>query len=191
MARPILRIQSGKARGRRIFAPKGRDVRPCPGRVRTAIFNMLRKRLKDSRILDIFAGTGSIGLEGVSRGAGFSLFVEKSESSHRALQRNIDHLRFGDQCEVYRGDAFRCAYALAQMYEPFDIIVLDPPHALWRTKKRPLLDLIGQLREYGTAREGAAWVLGHPRTAPYREDLEFLGPLDRRGYGEAHLTLVR
>ena len=185
-----LYIASGSRKGRRIFAPSGRDVRPSPSRVRMAIFNMLRQEVKGARLLDLFAGTGSIGLEGLSRGAAFCLFVEKAALSLTAIERNIETLGLGEQTLLYRSDAFRCVLGVSRMYEPFDLVILDPPHAFWKTRKRDLLRLIEELRESGAAKPDAVWVIGHPRSAPHQEDLAFLGALDHRGYGEAHVTIV-
>ena len=76
------------------------------------------------------------------------------------------------------------------MYEAFDIIILDPPHEFWRTRKPELLKLIEGLRESGAAKPEAVWVIGHPYDAPQQKDLSFIGRLDHRGYGEAHVTVV-
>ena len=106
-----LYIAAGTKRGRRIYAPKGQDVRPSPSRVRMAIFNMLRHEVKGARLLDLFAGSGSIGLEGLSRGGAYCLFVEKAAASMQSVERNVETLGLQAQTALYRSDSFRCVPA--------------------------------------------------------------------------------
>lgn len=189
--RPTLRIVGGTARGRRLVSPAGREVRPSPARVRTAIFNMLRPRVRGARVLDLFAGTGSLGLEALSRGAASCLFVEQKGAALRALERNIESLGFAGASRVYRGDVFRCLPMVEAVGDPVDIVFVDPPHRYWLTKGRQMIRLLQRFAESEATRREAVWVLGHPRGAPDPDEIAFLGDPDHRAYGDAHITLIK
>ncbi len=143
----MTRIVSGTWRGRRLAIPKDARVRPTAERVREAWLQILAPELQGARVLDLFAGSGALGLEALSRGADHATFVELNGPSLEALRANIAMLEAGDRTEVRRGDALRLAAALAP--ESFDIALADPPFtidyaerlaALWReTPFAPIL----------------------------------------------------
>lgn len=125
-----MRIVAGSLRGRTLLSPKSDAVRPTSDRVRGAIFNILAHALPDvaiegARVLDLFAGTGALGLEALSRGAAFGLFVEKSAPSRELIQRNIDALGLGARAEVRAGDAAKLGPAPRKA---FTLAFLDPPY---------------------------------------------------------------
>jgi 16S rRNA (guanine(966)-N(2))-methyltransferase RsmD len=188
--RPVLRIAGGKARGRRLAAPSGREVRPSPARVRIAIFNMLSKKAEGAQVLDLFAGTGSLGLEALSRGARSCLFVEQRADALRALARNVETLGFEEMARVRRGDAFRSLALLESVEGRIDLVFVDPPHRYWLTRKRQMIRLLEKLAGSDAISKEAVWVLGHPKGSPDSEEIAFLGRLDRRAYGDAHITLA-
>lgn len=118
-----LRIIGGRWRGRRISVPDRPGVRPTGDRVRETVFNWLAPVIDGARCLDLFAGTGALGLEAMSRGAGYAMFVEHDAPAAEQLERNIAELECG-QADVVTGDALRF---LNSVPEPFDIVFLDPP----------------------------------------------------------------
>jgi 16S rRNA (guanine966-N2)-methyltransferase len=109
--------------------------------VREALFSSLGERVRGARVLDLFAGTGALGLEALSRGASFAVFVEKQEVVRRVLRANIDDLGFGDNSKLLASDAALALKKLAFAKEPFDLIFLDPPYA--KTLLSKALDSIG------------------------------------------------
>ncbi len=121
-----VRVIAGTARGRRLHAPKGSLTRPTPGRVREALFSMLLPELQGARVLDLFAGTGALGIEALSRGAASAVFVEKDRRAASALRRNLEVV--GAQARVMTLDAARALEALAGAAERFAIVFLDPPY---------------------------------------------------------------
>lgn len=119
-----MRVVAGTARGRRLVAPKGLDVRPTTDRVREAIGNRLQSMgvLRDARVVDLFAGTGALGIEALSRGAAHATFVENSPAALAAIETNLEALGFTDVSTVVRADASRYAAGA------FDIAFIDPPY---------------------------------------------------------------
>jgi 16S rRNA (guanine966-N2)-methyltransferase len=121
-----MRIIAGRWRGHTIAAPPGHRTRPTTDRVREAWMSAVQLDLPDARVLDLFAGSGALGLEALSRGAAHATFVEKAGAPMRALQANVQKLGAGDAVNVVRGDALRFVANL----EPgsFDIAFADPPY---------------------------------------------------------------
>lgn len=121
-----MRIVAGKWRGRRIEAPAGEDVRPTLDRVREAWMSILQSELPGARVVDLFAGSGALGLEALSRGAQSVTLVEKSARSIRAIADNIEALAAGDSATIARADAIRFAKGLSA--GDFDVAFADPPY---------------------------------------------------------------
>lgn len=120
-----VRIISGTWRGRRLTFPRGTDVRPTPDRVRETLFNWLREDVEGARCLDLYAGTGALGLEALSRGAREAVLVERDRALAEALIANARSL--GANAEIIVAPAERF---LAQATAPFDIVFLDPPYSV-------------------------------------------------------------
>ena len=126
----MLRIVGGAHRGRRIEAPEGRDTRPTLDRVRENLFNMLQGRLMDARVLDLFAGSGALSLEALSRGAAFAVLADRDREANRIEQKNIASLGLADRTRVMRGEWQQTVKTLTEEGERFDLIFLDPPYAM-------------------------------------------------------------
>ena len=122
-----MRIVAGQWRGRRIEAPPGRGVRPTLDRVREAWMNILQHDIPGSSVLDMFAGSGALGLEALSRGAEHCAFVENDWRALRILRKNIEALGASDSAEIQQADAFRLAENLGK--HTYDIAFADPPYA--------------------------------------------------------------
>lgn len=120
-----MRVISGQAGGRRLKAPKGFATRPTSDRVKEAIFNVLSSRITGSNVLDVFAGTGSLGIEALSRGADHAVFIEKSREARLIVESNLDATGFRERAQVFSGDF---ALVLPRLEEKFDLIFLDPPY---------------------------------------------------------------
>jgi len=122
-----LRIVGGSFGGRRLIVPKDPRVRPTADRVREAWMSILGGALEGARVLDLYAGSGALGLEALSRGAASATFVELNAPSLEALRANIEALNLGDHVTVHRGDALRFVGKLGP--EEFDVAFADPPYA--------------------------------------------------------------
>lgn len=121
-----MRIVAGTARGRRIEAPAGRETRPTTDRVREAVFNALGSMaaVDGATVIDLFAGSGALGLEALSRGAGHVTFVESDRRANQVISRNVAALGFGDQARVVAADAFSFLRSAAEV----DLVLCDPPY---------------------------------------------------------------
>ncbi len=128
-----MRIIGGRFKGRMLAAPKGRATRPTSDRAREAVFNILEHAdwsagLEGRRVLDLFAGAGALGLEALSRGAAFALFVETDETARGAIRANIEALGLFGTTRVHRRDATDLGAKPAGLGAPFDLVFLDPPY---------------------------------------------------------------
>lgn len=123
----MIRIIGGTAGGRKLFGPPGLRFRPTTGRVKEFIFSYLSEAVEDARILDLFSGTGSLGIEALSRGAKEVVFVEKSFQSLKILEKNLKLSGFVNMAAVFPGDVFRVLKKLGERGERFDFILADPP----------------------------------------------------------------
>lgn len=140
-----MRIVSGSHRGRTIHTPEGRNTRPTSDQTRESIFNILDHAdwalpLEGAHVLDIFAGSGALGLEAISRGAEFCVFVERHPQALSAIRKNIDHFGFGEEARIHRFDATKLKLAPANRPKPFTHVFMDPPYGkgLWAPVLRRL-----------------------------------------------------
>lgn len=122
-----MRITAGVAKGTRLRTPQ-RGIRPTSDMVKEALFNALAARLADARVLDLFAGTGGLGIEALSRGAAEAVFVERDAHGAAAIRENLAAAQLGDRGTVRRANALTEITALARAGSRFDLIVLDPPY---------------------------------------------------------------
>ncbi len=124
-------LTGGTARGAKLFGIPGLDVRPALARMRISVFEILRERVQGAVVADLFAGTGSMGFEALSRGADFAVFLDRDDRCIDVLERNAAKLRFGDRVRVVRGDALDAPGALAGLGRTFDLVFVDAPYALY------------------------------------------------------------
>jgi len=128
-----MRIVGGQYKGRALSAPKGKNTRPTSDRARESLFNVLAHAdwapdLENVRVIDLFAGSGALGLEAMSRGAGFCLFVETETAARGALRDNLQALELFGHTRIHRRDATALGKLPANLGETFDLAFLDPPY---------------------------------------------------------------
>jgi 16S rRNA (guanine966-N2)-methyltransferase len=173
-----MRVIAGRYRGRRLQAPPGDATRPTSDRVREALFSVLADRVDGARVLDLFAGSGALGIEALSRGAAEATFVDTAPAAIRAVRANLEAV--GAPAHVRRADARRFLGSASAAARQYDLVFLDPPYRL-----------AGRLGSELTAAlpavlaPGAAVVVESDRRAPLELDLPIL---DVRRYGD---TLIR
>lgn len=128
-----MRIVGGRFKGRAIMAPKGRSTRPTSDRARENLFNVLEHAdwcppIAEARVIDLYAGSGALGLEAMSRGAAFALFVEFEANARGAIRDNVDTLQLFGHTRIHRRDATALGEKPANLGAPFDLALLDPPY---------------------------------------------------------------
>lgn len=126
----IMRVIAGLCRGRRLKSVKGLTTRPTADRVKEAIFNVLGFRVQDAIFLDLFGGTGSMGIESLSRGGAFTVFVEKERKAVQVLKENLLNCKVNDKAKVYPLDCFTALKLLHDKKMNFNLVYLDPPYKL-------------------------------------------------------------
>jgi 16S rRNA (guanine(966)-N(2))-methyltransferase RsmD len=174
-----MRIVAGSRRGARIFAPKGLDTRPTGDRVREAAFNLIGP-VDGAEVLDLFAGSGAMGLEALSRGAARATFVEQDETAARTIVRNLEKLRLREAV-VLRDDAGRKLAADAAAGNRYDLVLVDPPYRMLATFLPALAAYVPAVLSPG----GLAVVESDAGVEP---DLPLPRRTSRR-YGSARLTI--
>ena len=123
-----MRISGGESRGRQIKAPKHKGLRPTSDKVREALFSILSTRVEGARFLELFAGTGAVGIEALSRGAERAVFVDGSAKAARIIRENLDSLGYREQAAVVAKDVLQFLKKTAAELGPFDIVFVDPPY---------------------------------------------------------------
>ena len=185
----LVRIIAGEFRGRKLLPPEGLTTRPITDRVKQSLFDILTPMLPDSRVYDCFAGTGSMGLECLSRGAAAVIFFEADRSALQRLRKNIETIDSEHRCKVIAGDLFRWFDRPLEKdaTDKADLIFLDPPYRFLRDEPQKLQRLAGRLAEH----------LGAEGVLIFRHDVNdvlALPPLecfDRREYGGMVLEFLR
>jgi 16S rRNA (guanine966-N2)-methyltransferase len=176
-----VRVIAGEFGGRRLASARTEGLRPTADRVREALFSILGSAVEDARVLDVYAGTGALALEALSRGARSATCVERSAGALRALERNVRDLGLGQRVTIERGDAVAYARRLRGDVDRFDLVFCDPPYA---DELKPILENVVSGSWWTTAVvvEHAA---SRPPVAP--AGLE----ADTRRYGDTGVTIFR
>jgi 16S rRNA (guanine966-N2)-methyltransferase len=175
-----MRVIAGTARGVPLSAPRGRATRPITDRVKETLFAILGDRVPEVRVLDLYAGSGAIGIEALSRGAASVDFVERDRAALGALRQNLERTRLGADARIHEAEVER--YLDSAPDGPWDIVTLDPPYEV-RAMVAPLRALLPHLAP------GASVVLKHHwRTEP--AELDGLTVVRQRRFGETMLTFL-
>lgn len=176
-----MRIITGAAKGKRLVTPEGRDVRPTPERVKEGLFSALQFDIEGRRVLDLFAGSGQLGLEALSRGAESAVFVDAADASVKIVKQNIELTGFESKAKVFRSDYASFAAACR---DTFDIVFLDPPYSagLLMPAVKAVLPLMS---DYGVI------VCEHPPEVKLDEEIGGFKIARVYRYGKVLVTLYR
>jgi 16S rRNA (guanine966-N2)-methyltransferase len=182
-----MRIVGGRFRGRTLAAPKSQAIRPTADRLRESLFNILVHAYADpitgARVLDLFAGTGALGLEAMSRGAAFALFVDEGAEARALLRNNVEALGLGGTSRIFRRDATKLGSA--HPVEPFSLAFLDPPYGKGLAERA-----LSSARDGGWLVAGALVVVEEARDAGFKPP-EGFAELERRDYDDTQFVLLR
>lgn len=180
-----MRLTGGLERGRKLRAPRGAATRPTGAKVREAVFNILGPP-EDTRVLDLFAGTGALGIEALSRGAANATFVERDRRALEALHRNLRELGLAQRARVVAGSVTAALRQLAAEGERFGWVFLDPPYAAGEVE--PVLALLsGQ----SLLESGAVIIVEHDKRHVPPEAVGTIHLTDRRYYGDTGVSFYR
>jgi 16S rRNA (guanine966-N2)-methyltransferase len=174
-----MRIIAGERKGHTIFAPKGLDTRPTSDRVRESVFNIVAPWVEGARVLDLYAGSGAMGLEALSRGAQRAVFVEADAEAVRAIERNLDKLRLTG-ATVLRADATTGLAQEAAAGRKYDLVLADPPYAMTD------YDTLARYLPRVLAADGLLVFETDARTEP---ELQGLAVRTSRRYGSTRVTV--
>ena len=182
-----MRIISGEARGRTLFAPPGDQTRPTSDKIRGSLFNILNGCIEDAEVLDLFGGTGALALEALSRGAGRAVIADSSRQAIEAIRRNAANVlkdELNDRALILKTD-YRSAVSTVAGRK-FDLVFLDPPYRMLEA----YADAISRLESQGSLAEDAVIVAErrHDAVVPYPKDFEIY---DTRSYGETCIDFLR
>lgn len=176
-----MRVITGLAKGKRLETPEGKDVRPTPDKVKEGLFSALQFDIEGRRILDLFAGSGQLGIEALSRGAESAVLVDSSSTSIKLARRNVEYCGFSDKAKVIQLD-FSAYCAMSR--ETFDIVFLDPPYnaGLLMPAVKAVLPLMS---DYGLI------VCEHPPEVKPDETVGGFSIFKTYRYGKVNVTVYR
>ena len=182
-----MRVVGGRLRSRPLAGPKSEAVRPTADRLREALFNILAHSYGDpvtgARILDLFAGTGALGIEAISRGAAYALFVDEGVEARALLRYNVEALGLGGVTRIFRRDATKLGSA--HPIEPFSLVFLDPPYGKGLAEKALM-----SAREGGWLKPDALVVVEEAAEAAFKAPDGF-AELERRKYDDTEFVFLR
>lgn len=157
-----MHIIAGQRRGAQLFAPKGMDTRPTQAKVKESLFNIIQFYVPDARVLDLFAGSGNLALEAISRGAASAVMVDVDREAAACIRRNVEKLRFENETALLKCEWRQAVVQLKNGgSEPFDLVFLDPPYRMTE-----LGEMCNALADAGLLADDCMLVLEH-RTGPF------------------------
>jgi len=180
-----LRIISGRLKGKRLHSVQGLTIRPTADRLRESIFNILSFRVHNAVVLDLFAGTGALGIEALSRGAESAVFVDNNPGAVSLIERNITSCSFDKHARIIRWDIKKNLNCLKSAKKAYDLVFLDPPYNQNRVKPTLL-----NLEHTRSLEKGARIVVEHSPLETIPEDLFMFEIEDQRRYGKTVVSFL-
>lgn len=179
-----MRVISGSARGRTLKPVPGTGTRPTTDKVKEALFSIIGPYFDGGAVLDLFAGTGGLGIEALSRGMDRAVFVDMDYKSLEIIRTNLKATKFEEQAEVYKNDAERALKALAKRENTFDLVFLDPPYRLKHGDK-----LMEQMDSLDLLEDQATIVLEHESSYAYPDSFGKFRVWRKAEYGEVAISI--
>src|SRR5699024_3159520 len=181
-----LRVISGKKRGFKLKGPKSPRIRPTQDRVKESLFNILGYIDEESIVLDLFSGSGSVGIEFLSRGAKECYFVDSSVESIKIIKKNLINIEFMDQASVYKKDVFVALKLLSKKDLKFDYIYIDPPYSKLIEHK-----ILQAICDVEIIKETGIIIVEHSKRNTLEDSILLLNKIDSRNYGDKSLTFYK
>ncbi len=181
-----MRVVAGEYGGRRLKAVPGMKTRPTTDKVKEAMFNIIGPYLEGGQVLDLFAGSGGLSIEAVSRGADHATLVDRQYQAIKTIHENLSVTKEEDKFTVLKGDAYKMLTKLAKQEQGFDYVFLDPPY-----KKQQILELMEQLKKLGLLNTDALIICETDQVADLPEELADFELIKKADYGITELTFYR
>lgn len=179
-----MRVISGSLKGRRLVSPTGQATRPTADRIKESVFNILASSIVNRRALDLFAGTGALGIEALSRGAASAVFIDQAKPALDALRRNIGNLGLEDRSRIIRWDIRKNLNCLASS-PPFDLVFMDPPYATGA-----VTPALKSLIACGALETSARIVIEHSDREIIAPRMDPLTLIDQRRFGKTLVSFL-
>jgi 16S rRNA (guanine966-N2)-methyltransferase len=180
-----MRIISGISKGRKLLPPKGKTLRPTSDRVKESIFNILGNEVKGKIVLDLFAGTGNLGIEALSRGAKRAVFVEEEKQALDLIKKNLSRCGMESEADILPGDVERAIAVLKDRGQSFDLIVMDPPY-----EKGLIQRTLKKLSSIKIHHQESILVIEHNRREPLPDPIEGWEVVRQRKIGDTVLSFL-
>lgn len=181
-----MRVISGELKGRKLAAVPGTSTRPTIDKVKESIFNIIGPYFDGGTVLDLFAGTGGLGIEALSRGMSRGVFVDKDFKALQVIKKNIETCRLEGQADVFRNDARKAIVQLSERGEIFDLVFLDPPYHL-----NLVPSLLAELERHGLLAESAQVVAEHGSNTELPDAVSQLTRWKLSTYGDTSVSFYR
>lgn len=181
-----MRIISGTAKGRKLLSPEGMGTRPTLDRIKESIFNIIQNKVPGSTVVDVFAGTGSLGLEAASRGAKECYLIDKGEITFKYLKQNVDNFKFNDFCKCLNTDSYSALQEFGRKGLIFDLIFIDPPYL--KDMIPPAVDIVSE--KHLLAEDGLIVTKIDTSEEIYQGNME-IELFDHRKYGNTTVCFYR
>lgn len=181
-----MRVVAGEYGGRRLKAVPGMKTRPTTDKVKEAMFNIIGPYLEGGQVLDLFAGSGGLSIEAVSRGADHATLVDRQYQAIKTIHENLSVTKEEDKFTVLKGDAYKMLNKLAKQEQGFDYVFLDPPY-----KKQQILELMERLKQLGLLNAEALIICETDQVADLPEELADFELIKKADYGITELTFYR
>jgi 16S rRNA (guanine(966)-N(2))-methyltransferase RsmD len=178
-----MRVISGELKGRKLAAVPGTSTRPTTDKVKESMFNIIGPYFDSGTVLDLFSGTGGLGIEALSRGMSKGVFVDKDFKALQVVKKNIETCRLQARTEVYRNDARKAIIQLSERGETFDLVFLDPPYHL-----NLIPALLTELEQHGLLTESARVVAEHGSETELPEAVSRLTRWKLSAYGDTSVS---
>lgn len=182
----ILRVISGTAKGHKLKTIKGTTTRPTTDRVKESLFNIISGFVWGADVLDVYAGTGNLGIEALSRGAGSAVFIDKSQECSLVIKDNLTHTKLSDRASVIMGDVFSTLNKISKNNKKFDIIFLDPPY-----NKNLVGETLKCIAESDIIKPEGVIVAEHDIDDEVPEELDGLLRYRQQKYGDTVISFYR
>ena len=180
-----MRIISGTSKGRKLVTPRSQSLRPTSDRVKESIFNILQDDIVGKVVLDLFAGTGNLGIEALSRGAKKTIFVEKGRQALRLIQRNLTQFGLEGRFEILPRDANHAIGILMERGECFDLILMEPPY-----EKGLIQRTLMKLNSYPIYHKDSILVIEHDRREPLSTVMDGWNLIRQRRIGDTLISFL-